>query len=157
MANGITVKVEGLADIKAAMAELGPKNAEAIARAMTNAGAQLVKKAAVTAAPEADVPLVVDGVEVQPGNLKKNIVVKSVSKSRTRLTSEKIVTVKGKKKDCFAARYGRLVEYGTVKQPAQPFLRPALAKNIQPAIEAMKAAGAKRIKSIAARLVKKGK
>lgn len=157
MPDRITIKVDGLRELGEAMKELGPKNAQAIARAMTQAGAVIVKKAAIDAAPEFHEEHIVEGVVVQPGNLKRNIVVKNVSKNKTKLTNEKIVTVRGKKKDGYAARYGRLVEYGTVNMGAQPFLRPALSKNIVTATNAMATAGRKRIDSITKRLVKKGR
>jgi len=147
MPDRVTFKVDGLQELGKAMQALGTETATKVARAMTNAAAQLVKKAAVLEAPQYHEPHEVDGVKVQPGNLKKNIVVKRVSK--TSLSSEHLVTVRGKKKDGYAARYGRLVEFGTVKMAAHPFLRPALANNISAAITAMSSKGKQQVEKAA--------
>ena len=68
----------------------------------------------------------------------------------TPLTEEYIVSVRqGKTSDVKRAKagkapmgrdafYARFVEFGTVKTPPQPFMRPALEDNITPATEAMK-------------------
>ncbi len=139
------VRVEGLRELGEAMRALGRETATKIAGSMTSAGAQVVKKDAIRRAPEHDEPHKVDGVLVQPGNLKKNIVAKKVSKSKTPLTSAHIVTVRGKKKDGYAARYGRLQEFGTVHHAPHPFLRPAFDANRMQAVQAMKKAGERRI------------
>jgi len=149
------VKVEGLRELGQAMRTLGREVSTKIAGAMTNAGAQVVKKDAIQRAPEHDEPHEVDGVLVQPGNLKKNIVVKKVSKNRTPLTSAHIVTVRGKKKDGYAARYGRLQEFGTVHHAPQPFLRPAFDGNRMQAVDAMKKRGEQRIMAAAKKEAKR--
>lgn len=141
MTDRVTIKVEGLQELGESLRLLSRETATKITRSMTNAAAQLVRKDAVARAPEYTEPHMVDGVLVNPGNLKKNIVVKRWTK--TRLTSEHLVTVRGKRKDGFAARYGRLVEFGTVKMAAQPFLRPALQQNVRAASEAMRENGKK--------------
>lgn len=145
----VTVKVEGLRELGEAMRALGAEMGKKIASSMTSAAAGVIRKDAITRAPEHDEPHTVDGVLVQPGNLKKNIVRKKVSKSKTRLTSEHIVTVRGKRKDGYAARYGRLQEFGTVHHAPQPFLRPAFETNRMKAVEAMKATGRRRIEAAA--------
>lgn len=149
------VRVEGLRELGETMRALGRETATKIAGAMTNAGAQVVKKDAIRRAPEHDEPHKVDGVLVQPGNLKRNIVVKKVSRNRTPLTSAHIVTVRGKKKDGYAARYGRLQEFGTVHQAPQPFLRPAFDSNRMQAVQAMKKRGEQRIMAAAKKAAKR--
>lgn len=150
-----TVRVEGLRQLGEAMRALGRETATKIAGAMTNAAAQVIKKDAIQRAPEHDVPHEVDGVLVQPGNLKKNIVAKKVSKNRTPLSSAHIVTVRGKKKDGYAARYGRLQEFGTVHHAPQPFLRPAFDTNRMQAVQAMKQRGEQRIRAAAKKAAKR--
>lgn len=146
------IQVSGLKELGEAMSKMSSAVAMKIARGMTNAGAHVVKKDAIARAPKHDKPHMLEGVLVQPGNLKKNIVAKRVSKSD--LTSEHIVTVRGKKKDGYAARYGRLQEFGTVKEPPQPFLRPAFDNNVNKAVDAMKKYGEKRIEAEAKKVGK---
>lgn len=148
------VKVEGLRELGAAMQALGNEVAKRIASGMTSAAAGVVRKDAIARAPEHDKVHTVDGVEVQPGNLKKNIVRKKVSKSKTRLTSEHLVTVRGKRKDGYAARYGRLQEFGTVHHAPQPFLRPAFDGKKMEAIDAMKKTAGRRIEAVAKKAAK---
>src|SRR2546427_167402 len=116
------VRIDGLQQLGERMRSLTQEVNLKIAGRATNAGAQVIKKRAVANAPAWPVAHKLEGVIVPPGNLKKNIVVKKV---RSPLTSEHIVTVRGKRKDAYAARYGRLVEFGTVKMSPKPFLRPA--------------------------------
>lgn len=149
-----TIKVEGLRELGAAMQALGNEVAKRIATGMTSAAAGVVRKDAIARAPEHDKAHTVDGVEVQPGNLRKNIVRKKVSKSKTRLTSEHLVTVRGKRKDGYAARYGRLQEFGTVHHAPQPFLRPAFDAKKMEAIEAMKKTAGRRIEAAAKKAAK---
>ncbi len=149
-----TIKVEGLRELGAAMKALGAEVAQKIATGMTSAAAGVIRKDAIARAPEHDKPHTVDGVKVQPGNLKRNIVRKKVAKSKTRLTSEHIVTVRGKRKDGYAARYGRLQEFGTVHHAPQPFLRPAFDGKKMEAIEAMKKAAGRRIEAAAKKAAK---
>ena len=139
MATTTTVKVEGLRQLGERMRNLSADMNKKIARAATNAAAQVIKKSAVQKAPEYFKPHMLEGVLVQPGNLKKNIVAKRVNPLKTQLTSEHLVTVRGKKKDGYAARYGRLVEFGTVKMTPEPYLRPAFDQNKENAVQAMKA------------------
>ncbi len=129
------IEVQGLAALGARMERLKKELSTKAAWQATSAAAGVVKKAAIAAAPDYDKPHIVKDTLVQPGNLKKNIITKKIS--RTSLTAEYIVTVRGKKKDGYAARYGRLVEFGTINMSAQPYMRPALAKNIGDAIKAM--------------------
>lgn len=145
----VTMKVDGLRALGERMQKLSRETSLKIARSATNAAAQVVKKSAIRKAPESTEAHMLEGVLVQPGNLKKNIVVKRVNPSKTALTSEHLVTVRGKKKDGYAARYGRLQEFGTVKQSPHPFLQPALAENIPTAIEAMKKIMGRRIEAAA--------
>lgn len=119
------VEIKGLRELGEAMKDLGDDIGLKIARAATNAGAQVIKRRAKELAPVAPEAYVIDGVLVQPGNIGKNIVVKRVQRGQTPLTSEHVVTVRGKAKYGYASRVGALQEFGTVKQSPQPFMRPA--------------------------------
>lgn len=144
-----TFKVEGLRELGAAMRELSAKVANRVAGAMTNAGAQVVKKEAISN--------VVRNPSIETGSLKGSIIVKKVPKSQTNLTSEHIVTVRGRGKIIrrgkrkgqrqTSAPHARYVEFGTVNMPAEPFLRPALDQRKEAAAQAMKERGAARIEA----------
>jgi HK97 gp10 family phage protein len=130
MASTVIIKIEGLEGIKQAMKDLSNEVNKRIARSATLAGTQIVKEAAIKNAP------------VLTGNLKKNIILKRNTK--TNLTSEFLVTVRQGKRtkkqiaqglgDAF---YAKFLEYGTVKTPAQPFLRPAFDNNKEVAANAI--------------------
>lgn len=146
-------KVEGLRELGNAMRELGQKDALRIAGAMTNAGAQVVKKEAVLNIEKSP--------SVDEGDLRDAVIVKKRGRSESNLTSEHIVTVRGRGKETkkgvqFGAPHAHFVEFGTVNMPAEPFLRPALDQNIQKVIGVMKAKGDGRIEA-AARKAAKGR
>lgn len=140
------VKVEGLQQLGETLRGLAQDVRTKIARSATNAAAQVIKKQAITNAPQYPkvAKLQVGGkgskeyIDVPPGTLKKNIVVKRNTKSE--LTSEHLVVVRGKRKDKFAARYGRLVEYGTQFTPPQSYMRSAFDQEKGFAVGKMKQA-----------------
>lgn len=113
------------------------KEGSKIARATTNAGAQVIKKLAIQKAPLSPPEITPD--TPPGGTLKKNIIVKYVRKSK-RFASEHSVTVRRGKGKLRVDPYqvGRFQEFGTVKQGPQPYLRPALDQGKTAAIEAMK-------------------
>ncbi len=130
-----TVQISGLRELGEAMKTLRADVAGKVARQAVAAGAGIVRKAARQGAP------------VDSGNLQAAIVMKR--ERQTRLTEEYIVAPrKGKTRDVKAAKrgegrlgkdayYAHMVEFGTVKMPAQPFLRPALENNTQAATDAI--------------------
>lgn len=132
----VTVEVKGLQQLGERLRLMQTNVSLKIAKKAVNAGAQIIKKQAVANAPQWPVAHKLEGVIVPPGNLKKNIVVKKI---KSPLVVEYIVTVRGKRKDAFAARYGRLVEYGTVKMAAEPYLRPAFESRKSDAVAAIAA------------------
>lgn len=137
----VTVKVEGLRELGLRLKDLSTDMQKKVARAATNAAAQIIKKRAKQLAPIAPAPYRVDdgtkaGQIVRPGNIGKNIVTKRVANSP--LTSEHVVAVRGKRKDGYANRIGVLQEFGTVKQAPQPFMRPAFDQEKGFAVAAMK-------------------
>ena len=136
MAGGQITRVEGLRQLGDAMRRLGADVAKKAARSATGSAAALVKKAAQ------------DNIRKSPsidsGSLLSAVIAKKLPNGQTPLTSEHIVTVRGRgktfnKKGQKIARapHAGFVEFGTVEMPAEPFLRPALSQNVRPAIDKM--------------------
>lgn len=132
MPTSTTIRVDGLQQLGERMRGLKQEVNLKIARESTNAAAQVIKKIVKQKAPVAPP-------EVTPripyGSLRDNVVVKRITK--TELTSEHIVTIRGKKKDFYAAKVGRLQEFGTVKMQAHPFMRPAFEQGKLQAMDAL--------------------
>jgi HK97 gp10 family phage protein len=138
MVTKTSTRVEGLRALGEAMRGLTADMQGKVARAATNAAAQVVKKgtkAKIRSNPSID-----------SGSLLEAVIVKRVPPAQTDLTSEHIVTFRGRgkptnKKGQRIARapHAHLVEFGTVSMPAEPSLRPGLEENIQPATAAMAA------------------
>ena len=132
---GSTVQVKGLRELGLQMRALGADMAGKVARQATAAGAGVARKAIKAGAPK------------DTGNLQAAIVMKRVKD--TPLAAEYIVAIrKGKTRDAKAAKrgegrlgkdafYGGFQEFGTVKAPAQPFIRPGFEESVQPATEAI--------------------
>jgi HK97 gp10 family phage protein len=128
-------EVKGLRELGLQMRTLSADMAGKVARQATASGASVVRKA------------VRDGVPVDTGNLRAAIVMKRLR--QTNLTEEYVVAVrKGKRRDVTAAKkgegklgkdayYAHMVEFGTVKMPAQPFVRPGFEASAQPATQAI--------------------
>lgn len=131
-------QVTGMRELGEAFRTLSTKVQKNIARATTNAGAQVFKKKIAQLAPVAPEPYTVEDVLVQPGNLKRNVVTKYLKPSQTTATSEHLVVMRGGKEHGYASRIGALQEFGTVKQQPQPFFRPGADQAVEPAIDAMK-------------------
>lgn len=120
----ITVRVDGLAELGERMRTLATKRALSACASATGAAAKVIKEAAkanIRSSPS-----------IQTGSLLDAVIVKKVPKGQTTLTSEHLVTVRGRGKAITKkgqkiplAPYARFVEQGTVKMPAEPFLRPA--------------------------------
>lgn len=144
MADIVTFEVKGLRELGERLKALGLdfKQGRNVARATTNAGAQVIKKLAIQKAPVSDPSVTPD---IPPGNLKKNIVVRY--NRRSKLSSEHKVTVRSKGPKVIGEPYrvGVFQEFGTVHHGPQPFMRPALDQGKMQAIEAMKKRLLKRI------------
>ncbi|MEO6709305.1 MAG: HK97-gp10 family putative phage morphogenesis protein [Planctomycetota bacterium] len=136
MADIIRIEVLGLRELGQAFARLSDDMQKKAARAATNAAAQVVKKRAVLN--------IITSPSVETGALKRSVIVKKLPPSQTPLTSEHIVTVRGRGKKLKSGKtqdsapYAHFLEFGSVKMPAEPFLRPALDAGKQEAIQAMK-------------------
>lgn len=139
MVDAVRIKVEGLQALGAKLQAMGEEMTTKIARGATGAAANLVKKSAQQKAPK------------RTGNLARNIITKRLGKSDSSLTSEHIVTVrrrrtKGQKSSGEkSAYYGQFVEFGSIHNVPNPFLRPAFDENVQRAIETMKSVISDRI------------
>lgn len=144
MVDTVRIQVDGLRELGDRFADLAAQMQKSVARSVTNAGAQVIKKQAIINAPVSKAPhryyakKGAPAEEVDPGNLKKNVVV--VQRRHTDYTSEHDVTVrKGKKAQGNPYLEGFLAEYGSVKESPKPWLRPALDQEKSAAIAAMKA------------------
>jgi HK97 gp10 family phage protein len=142
------VSMTGLRELGEAMTQLSADIAKKIAFAGVLAGAGVVKKSAQQKAHVADAAYLVQqkagdkAFLVQPANIARKLATKRV---KSGLTAEYVVFVKGKRKDGFAGRAARLMEFGTVKQAAKPFLRPAFEATKEQAANAIKERLSKRI------------
>lgn len=139
-----TVQVFGLKELGQRMERLKAKVATSIATGSTGAAAGVIKKAAIRNIERSP--------SVETGSLRDAVIVKKVPKSQSSLTSEHIVTVRGKGKAFNKkgqriprAPHARFVEQGTVNMPAEPFLRPAFDGHSGEALSAMVAKIEKRL------------
>jgi HK97 gp10 family phage protein len=139
MATSRTVSVSGLRELGETLKKLTTDMQSRASRRCTNAGAQVIKDACITAVedPRAGKPYKVEGELVYPGNISRNIIVKRIPPAQSDLTSEHIVVVRGKSAHGFASRVGALQEYGTVKMPARPFMTPGFNHSKDHALTAM--------------------
>lgn len=135
MAESVTRQVQGLRELGERMKLLQQEVQTKLARRATASAAGVVRKRARQLAPVADEPYTTNGVDVQPGNLARQTIIKRISRSQ--LTSEHIVTLRGNAKAGYAYMVGVFQEFGTVNHPAQPFLRPAFDESNQRAQDAM--------------------
>lgn len=115
-----TVRVEGLRQLGENMKQLERKVALRVAGRSTSKGGQVIKrraKAQLKANPS-----------VESGLLEKSVVLKKLGKRDTKLTSEHAVVIKNAAypdDPDNTRRVAVFIEYGTVKMPAEPFMRPA--------------------------------
>lgn len=140
----ITVELQGLQELQAALLELPAKIGKNILRSSVNAGASVIRKEAKQKAP------VYTG-ETQaghppPGTLKRSVIQKFIREQSNDFQSTFYVTVRkgkkyrdqGKSKNLSQdAYYAYFVEYGTAKMSAKPFMRPAFEAKKEEALKAM--------------------
>lgn len=125
----VATKIRGMADLSANMKALSKAVQTRIAHQATVAGAKPVRAEA-----KANIKR---NRSIVTGSLLAAIIMKRLSKKETKLTSETIVTVRGRarkptkgkkntsKKIAAIAPHAHFVELGTVKMSARPFLAPA--------------------------------
>lgn len=129
------VQLTGFKELADALRELGPRVARNGLRAAVSAGAAVVRNEARNLAP------------VRTGEMKKDIQMKRERDIKGQFSAKYSVYVRSGKKSRLAGKarnidkdswYWRLVEFGTSKMTAQPFMRPAFEKQKEAAIEAMR-------------------
>ncbi len=136
MATRTRIQVDGLAELGRAMKALGNEVGTKIARRATGVAAGIVKKKAVAN--------VIAYPSVESGSLRDSIIAKRTGRKDTNLTSEHIVTIRGRGKPynkkgekINRAPHAHLVEFGTVNMEAEPFLRPAFEEKKNEAVTVM--------------------
>lgn len=110
-----SVKVTGLRELNDVLSKLAPNVQKRVAGNAIRAGARLVATDAKRRVP------------VDTGQLKRSIVVRAAKGVRTGVGA--VVAILRPR-----SRIAHLIEFGTSKTAAQPFLRPALDSQAQPAI-----------------------
>lgn len=105
------VKLEGVAELKRALEELGKEVSTRIGRRANRAAAKVVEKAVVAAAPVGRDPA------SKYGRLRDNI--RITKRKTTKATEIRHIVHTGN------AFWGRYLEFGTVKMSATPFFRRA--------------------------------
>ena len=125
MPEAISIEVQGMAELEQALLEMGNALAGKELFGGLMDAALPIQKAAQALAPVADKPHYQytrkkgQRIQIQPGNLRKSIRRKRL-KSRDGQTGAQVgISWTGR------AFYGRFREFGTSKEPAKPFLRPA--------------------------------
>ncbi len=146
MPTTVTVRVDGLRELGEKMRGLSEKVNKSIAASATVAGAKIIKTRTirnieVNSSHDKAHP----GTSVDTGSLRDSVIVKKIPKSQTTLTSEHIVTFRGRGKPRInkkgvkqeQAPHAHLVEFGTVNMSAEPSLRPAFDTDKGKALQAM--------------------
>jgi len=147
------IQIHGFEDFKRQLAELPGRVGRNVLRGAVNAGASVIRKEAVLRAPQYTGS--VQAGHPPSGTLKKSIYQKQIAELSSavqqtffvgwRQGREVQAVKRGTKIVNLDAYYGHMVEFGTVKMPAKPFLRPAFEAKKDAAIEAMRAYMAERI------------
>ncbi len=123
------IKLHGAKELEAVLKQFPDYIAKKIATGALNAGAEVIKKAAIQNAPIGDqVHKDKKGNQILPGTLKKSI-------RKWKLKGENTVNVGVGLPNKTRAWYGSLVEFGTSKMSARPWLRPAFDNNVSQALD----------------------
>lgn len=150
MANFGTMKVEGLQQLASRFRALASDVQDRIGQKSTNAGGIVIRNKAKAKAPIAPADYEVEGVKVQRGNLRKQIVTKGIAKGKRQLAGETLVVVRGRRKDGYANRIGQLQEFGTVKMEPNAFMRPAFQEGKAEAVQSLKSVLTKELGKVGA-------
>lgn len=132
----VEIKVDGLAELDRKLRALGPDIARKGLRSAVGAGARVILNQAKARAP------------VDTGTLRRALYMKQIREESSDSRQTFFVSVRSGKKEQKKNRdawYWRLVEFGTEKMSAQPFLRPAFEAAKLQALERIKAKLAERI------------
>jgi HK97 gp10 family phage protein len=141
MADGVTLRVDGLSDLQEKLRQLGPRLSRNGLRSAVNAGAQVIRREVKARAPS------------DTGTMQRAIYVKQIREKSSDVQQTFFVGVRSGKrfqKKGLDAYYWRYVEFGTRKMAARPFIRPAFEAKKSAAVEAIKAKLAERIEKLAA-------
>lgn len=168
MPDTITVKIQGLSELRAAMSQLPDRVNRTAVRSSLQAGAAIIRNAAKAKAP------VYHGEVSQghppPGTLRRSIVTKYAAEMSTPGYQVYIVTVRrGKKYQQVTQRvrgggvrvvnldayYWTFVEFGTSRMPGTSFMRTAFAEQQQAAAERIKEKLGERVELEAAKLARR--
>ena len=161
MAKFESVQVQGLDQLAKALRELPQRVARNGLRAAVYAGAKVIRDEAKLQAPVATGAMGPN--QPPPGTLKRSVIMKQIPELSGAQKQTFFVTVRqgkkyrkqGKKGNLSQdAWYWRFVEFGTVKMPARPFLRPAFDMKKHEAVTAIKTRLAQRIEQAAQELQK---
>ena len=113
----VDFKVEGLKELDKALKRLPLKARGQVMRKALSKAMEPVKQSAISLAP------------IRTGNLRQSIVKRtSIPKAGNNFTAEARVSV------TTDGWYGMFHEFGTVKMPAHPFMRPAIDNNSDAAL-----------------------
>lgn len=143
-------RIQGADELDAALKAIGIEMERKIARSAVRAGAKVIADRARELAPEGS-PDDKWGKNYTPGTLRRSIQVVTRSQ-KTGDAVASVVTRSGKKWQAkqMDAWYAPLVEFGTEKMQAQPFMRLALDSKYREAIQRMSEVIQKRIRKAAA-------
>lgn len=135
MPGRVTVKIDGLAETNRNLLALGPRAGKAVLRRVLKKAAEPIYQAA-----KARAPVRSEDREIYfgpKGNRKLRLpgTTRALVLSSNKLTQRQARTARKEGKDSAEHyvgsrdRVARLIEFGTVEAPAQPFLRPAWDQN----------------------------
>lgn len=152
--NAITVEVKGLKELEQKLAQLpAAVGYKALSGALMSAGNEIAKEAK-RLAPKGSVEHYLGtkakakGKKAEPGNLRAHI--RRTKVKETKYSAEVRIGWTSK------AFYGQFVEFGTARQPARPFLRPAFEAKKEKALEVFKKRLAVLIEKQAEKLAREG-
>ena len=161
MANGELIHVQGLDRLSRALKELPKRVARSGLRAAVYAGAKVIRDEAKLKAPVATAALGTN--QPPPGTLKRSVIMKQIPERSSDQKQTFFVTVRHGKKYRKQGKkgqlpqdawYWRLVEFGTVKMSARPFLRPAFEGKKREVVQAIRDRLSQRISEAAQELKK---
>lgn len=128
----VRFQVAGLRQLGENMRVLNSKVAKRVCTRATSKAAQIIKRRAKATLKQ--------NPSVQTGLLEKAVIIKKLGKKDSKLTSEHISAVKKVQypdDPDTTRRVANFVEFGTVRMPAEPFMRPAFDTGKSEALTAM--------------------
>lgn len=123
------MELKGARELGLKLRKMSATVARQKSHAAVSAGAEIIKALAVR---NIEVNKSANRTAVDTGKLRDNVIQKRLPDHETRLTAEHIVTVRRK-----VVPYAILIEEGTVKMPAESFMRPAFDSGKEQAAQAI--------------------